>query len=346
MRQFFPLRAALVTSVAGAVLLSGGLTGCESAPRQTTGTGQQSTARPAPSSGTAPEPTSTTAQPTLDTRCGSPRASYAPGPGALPAPGKMPRGSTMEQIQRRGRLVAGVSADTLLFGYRNPISGQIEGFDVDLLKAVSRAIFGDGRAIQYRVLPSDERIPVLKSGEVDIVAATLTATCERWRQISFSSVYFEAGQRVLVAKGSTVKNLSQMAGQKVCVTRTSTSLKTLGAHPRIEVVQVAHLSDCLALFQQGKVDGVTSDDTVLAGFVAQDPHAVVIGPKMTEEPYALGMSAKQKDLVGFVNAVLEQVREDGTWKASYRRWIGDRLNTAGAGGTTGTPTPPQPLYGR
>jgi polar amino acid transport system substrate-binding protein len=342
MKPSSPQRVALVTFVAGAVLLSGGLTGCDSAPQQTTGTGRQTT----PSSGTDPEPTPTAAQPAPDIPCGSPKASYAPGPGALPAPGKMPRGSTMEQIQRRGRLVAGVSADTLLFSYRNPITGQIEGFDVDLLKAVSRAIFGDGRAIQYRALTSDERIPALKSGKVDIVAATLTATCERWRQISFSSVYFEAGQRVLVPKDSTVKNLSQMAGKKVCATRTSTSLKTLSAHPRIEVVQVAHLSDCLALFQQGKVDGAINDDTVLAGFVAQDPYATVIGPKLTEEPYALGMPAKHKDLVVFVNAVLEQVREDGTWKASYRRWIGDRLITDGTGGTAGTTLPPQPLYGR
>jgi len=331
------------TALAGTVLLAG----CGTPGPSDPGSARRTTAtRASAGKDPAPDPAASTPAPTVDTRCGSPRASYAPEARDRPAAGKMPKGSTMEQIRGRGRLVAGVSADTLLFGYRNPITGAIEGFDVDMLKAVSRAIFGDDREIQYRVVTPAERIGVLTSGEVDIVASTMTATCERWRQISFSSVYFEAGQRVLVRRDSTLKNLSQMAGKKVCVSQSSTSLSTLSAHPRVEAVQVSLQSDCLALFQQGRVEGITSDDTVLAGLVAQDPYAVVVGPKLTDEPYALGMSAKQTDFVRFVNGVLEQVREDGTWKASYGRWIADRLSPTGTGKAAGTPDPPRPQYGR
>ena len=74
--------------------------------------------------------------------------SYAP-PDPMPTPGQMPAGSYMHTIQKRGRLIAGVSADSLLLGARNPVSGQIEGFDIDMLHAISQAIFGDPNKIEY-----------------------------------------------------------------------------------------------------------------------------------------------------------------------------------------------------
>jgi len=55
----------------------------------------------------------------------------------------MPAGSFMETIRQRGRLIAGVSADTLLFGFRNPVSGKLEGFDIDMVREIARAIFDD-----------------------------------------------------------------------------------------------------------------------------------------------------------------------------------------------------------
>ena len=121
--------------------------------------------------------------------------------GTLPAPRDMPAGSYMDKIQQRGRLIAGVSADTLLLGARNPISGQIEGFDIDMLHAVSQAIFGDPNRIELRVVTAAQRLPVLQDGSVDIVARNMTITCARWKDIAFSSEYYRSGQKVLVRSG-------------------------------------------------------------------------------------------------------------------------------------------------
>lgn len=115
--------------------------------------------------------------------------SYAP-PATLPAPGRMPSGSYMSTIARRGRLIAGVSADTLLLGSRNPVSGRIEGFDIDMLHAVSQALFNDPNKIELRVITAAQRLPVLKDGSVDIVARNMTITCARWKEIAFSSEYY------------------------------------------------------------------------------------------------------------------------------------------------------------
>ena len=110
---------------------------------------------PAPPSTTTPAPSATTTPPA----CGNPLASFAPA-GANPAPGAtMPSGSYMATIQKRGRLIAGVSSDTLLLGARNPLNGQIEGFDIDMLKAVSKAIFGDPNKIEFRVITTAQAHP-------------------------------------------------------------------------------------------------------------------------------------------------------------------------------------------
>ena len=103
-------------------------------------------------------------------------ASLRPGP--LPTPGAMPPGSTMAAIAERGRLIAGVDQDTYLFGFRNPATGQLEGFDIDIAREIARAIFGDPDRIQLRVLNPNQRESVLQSGEVDVVVRTYSITCD------------------------------------------------------------------------------------------------------------------------------------------------------------------------
>jgi polar amino acid transport system substrate-binding protein len=96
---------------------------------------------------------------------------------------------------------------------------------------------------------------------------------------------------------------------------------------------------CLVLFQQGKVDAITGDDTVLAGLAAQDPYAEVVqGPAFTAEPYGLGINQAHVDFVEFVNGVLAAMRADGQWTKSYNTWLADALGKA--------PSPPVAVYGR
>lgn len=285
-----------------------------------------------------PEPTSTPSATTTSApsvTCDDPLASYAPS--ALPQPGQMPSGSTMADIQARGVLRVGVSADTLLMGSRNPLTGQIEGFDVDVARAVAQAIFGDADKIQFRVITASQRIPVLTDHEVDLVVRAFTITCARWEQIAFSSEYYHAGQKVLVESDSTATSLDDLAGQKVCAPAGTTTLTRLADYPQVEAVSADTHTACLALFQQGQVDAITGDDTVLAGLAAQDPYAKVVGEAISDEPYGVGIAPDQVDLVRFVNAVIEQRKADGTWAASYERW----LSVLGA-----TPTPPVGDFGR
>ncbi|MDF3044961.1 MAG: extracellular solute-binding protein family 3 [Ornithinibacter sp.] len=270
--------------------------------------------------------------------------SYAP-PAVMPEPARMPAGSTMDTIRKRGRLIAGVSADTLLLGARNPVSGRIEGFDIDMLRGVSQAIFGDPTKIELKVITAAQRLPALQDGTVDIVARNMTITCARWKEIAFSSEYYRSGQKVLVRLGETtdsggpISGIEDLAGRKVCAPNGSTSMDKLRTFTDIEAVGADTHTGCLVLFQQGAVDGITGDDTVLAGLAAQDPYAdVVQAPAFTAEPYGLGVNSESVDFVRFVNGVLEEMKADGRWAKSYNTWLADSLGKA--------PAPPQPVYGR
>ena len=311
-------------------------------PTATSSGSRSTTASPSQSSTSTPSPSPSG----VDVVTANCLASYAP-PATMPTPGRMPAGSYMRTIQQRGYLRAGVSADSLLLGARNPVSNQIEGFDIDMLHAVSLALFGRPDKITFKVIPSAqaEKRKVLQDGSVDIVARNTTITCDRWVDIAFSSEYYRSGQTILVRKGEEigsggpVRRIEDLSGKRVCAPKGTTTFTKLQTYPDVEAVGADTHTGCLVLFQQGAVDAITGDDTVLAGLKAQDPYAVVVrAPPFTVEPYGLGIKAEHVDFVRFVNGVLEQVRADGRWTTSYDHWFADALGEA--------PAPPKPVYGR
>jgi polar amino acid transport system substrate-binding protein len=289
---------------------------------------------PSPAPEPVPSPSASPAAP-VDTSC-KPRQSFQP-TGTLPAPGKMPAGSYLEKIYKRGRLVLGTSQDTLLFSSRNAFTGTVEGFDVDMGRQIAQAIFGDPDKIQIKVIAYDQRVPLAHAGAVDLVADTMTMNCARWKDVNFSSVYYDAGQKVLVSSASKAKGIDDLGGKKVCAAVGSTSLDNI-AKVAAKPVPVGRpgFADCLVAFQQNEVDAISTDDTILAGLAAQDPYAKVVGPRFTAEPYGMAMP-QDDDFTRFVNAVLAKNRANGTWAATYKKWLG-KLGPA--------PAPPTPEYGR
>ena len=323
----------------------------------------------APPPPTAAKPSCTTDESTLE--------SYAPGFG-------VPTGPTIDRIVADHKLVVGVSADTYLMGSRNPKTNRIEGFDIEFAQAIARALFEDtaqgfeiGRDIQYRVITAADRIPLLggpnaegekNPAELDMVIRNFTINCERWDQIDFSAEYYHASQKVLVRAelSKDYAGPSSLAGKKVCAPTGSTSLVNItdpdkGGDPDIVVVQATNHTGCLIKLQQGEVDAITGDDTVLAGLAAQDPYAVVPPPcpedaqaegcqlPITDEPYGIGIPKGEEDLVRFVNYVLEQMINGPAqdWQRAYNRWLKKPLGECTEACEPGDQgVPPELRYGR
>ena len=276
--------------------------------------------------------TSSTPTPVPD--CGEPRQSYDPVPSLTTAAAN----NAVAVIKTRGYLIAGVSADSLLLGSRNPVTNVIEGFDIDMVHAVAQAIFGDPNKVQLVVISSAQRTDVLEKRQVDIVVRNMTMNCDRWSTIAFSSEYYQSGLKILVKKGDKTTSLAGLAGKKVCAPTTTSSLTAVQKTPGVIPVGAATHTGCLVLFQNGEVDAIAGDDTVLAGLAKQDPYAFVpqIQP-LSSEPYGIGVNKGQIDFVRYINRVVDTVKSDGRWKASYDKWFAV-LGPA--------PAPPQSLYGR
>ena len=270
-------------------------------------------ARPRGACRARPRPPPPAAQPAGPARPAG-RRQLRPG-SRQPRPGRaaeVTAGSDMAVIRTRGYLIAGVDQSTYHFGYLNPLDGQIEGFDIDMIRAVAKAIFGNADKVEFKAISDAQRIPDVVDGKVDIVAHTMTITCDRLQQVDFSSVYFEAHQQVLVPDNSPRTALAGLGGQKVCATTGSDSVTTIENYPsHPQVVQVPFWTDCLVRLQQDEVAAISTDNSILAGLEAQDPFTKIVGPELTNEPYGLAISKQHPDFVRFVNAVLAAEESDG-----------------------------------
>jgi polar amino acid transport system substrate-binding protein len=232
-------------------------------------------------------------------------------------------GSFAAKIRARGYLIAGVDQTTYDFGFLNPLTGQTEGFDIDMIDAVAEAIFGPGyaRHIDFKAIHNADRISDIENGTVDIVADTMTINCQRLAEIDFSAVYYEAHAQLLVLKNSAATSLADLKGQKVCAVSGSddiTIIQRYGAIP----VEPTYWTDCLVDLQQGQVAGVVTDNSILHGLAAQDPFTTIVGGSLEPEPYGLGISKQHPDFVRFVNAVLTKIESGGQWRQDYQQWVG------------------------
>jgi polar amino acid transport system substrate-binding protein len=256
------------------------------------------------------------------------------------APGA-PDGPAVTRIKKAGKLVVGVDQSSYLWGFRNSATGQLQGFDIDLVHAIADDLLGPGGTVVFRAISTKDRFTDLKDHAVDMVVRTVSITCARKEgpdAAAFSTAYFEAGQQMLVPRdrsGVTGYDAS-IAGKRVCVADNSSAQtllqqKSFGAKQVVEANQL----DCLVDLQLGQADAVFTDDTQAAGLAAQDPAVHLVGTSVNDQPYGVAMNPHDSDLVRRVNGVLESWRSHG-WEASYQRWLAKDL--------PGTHTPPAPSY--
>src|SRR6188472_210179 len=138
---------------------------------------------------------------------------------------KFDAGTPLGDIQEKGEIVIGVKYDVPPFGFNNPSSGKVEGFDVDLGQAVADKL---GVKPKFIEAISDNRIPFLEDGTADVILSTMTINEERVEQIEFSDPYYIAKGRILVKKdNSEITGVDTLGGKNVCTALGSTYEATL-----------------------------------------------------------------------------------------------------------------------
>ncbi|ANP55108.1 polar amino acid transport system substrate-binding protein [Streptomyces griseochromogenes] len=262
-------------------------------------------------------------------------------------------GPTIDAIKARTgakrKLVVGVDQNSYHWGYRNPNTegAELEGFDIDLAHRIAQDILGDADAVQFKAIPTSQRISAIQDGRVDMVVRTMTITCERLADVAFSAPYFKTGQQVLAPKSSSITGYNTtLAHKKICTASGSTAYGKLksdrdtGGLPSSTDISttVPNQLDCLVRLQLGEVDAVVTDGALAASQAAQDPTVELKGQAFTTEYYGVAMKKDATDLVRRVNRILVGYRASG-WQASYDTWLSATL-----GKDSGPSKPPAPQY--
>jgi ABC-type amino acid transport substrate-binding protein len=238
---------------------------------------------------------------------------------------EFPAGSTPAKLQDKGEITIGVKFDVPPFGFKNPQTNDVEGFDVDLGRRIADKLGVEPKFIEAI---SDNRIPFLKDGSADLILSTMTITAERDLEIDFSEPYFVARGRILVPKGSDIKGVGDLAGKKVCTALGSTYEETLKKEaPKADLRLVDSYSECLELVQNKAVDAVSTDDVILTGMIIQDDTLeLVAGDELTTEPYGAGIKEGDQELKKVVDDVIAEWKQGGGWAETYEKWVGQYTN--------------------
>ncbi len=201
----------------------------------------------------------------------------------------------VDAIRERGALVCGVNTGLAGFAVLNE-TGEYEGFDVDICRAVAAAILGDANAVEYRPLEAAERQAALQSGEIDMMSRNTTRTMSRdavWTA-TFAPVTFYDGQGIMVRADLGATTIEELEGASVCVqTGTTTELNLADAFDSRGVSYEPQVfNDAPATWEAyltGRCDAFTTDKSGLAAYrsIAEDPGAhVILDVTLSKEPLA------------------------------------------------------------
>ena len=251
----------------------------------------------------------------------SPSAAAPPSAATSAAP-SFAADSTMGTIVANGKLVCGTKFDVIAFGFKNPTTNEVEGFDADLCREIATAL---GVQPEFVEAVSANRLPFLKEDKVDIIISTMTRNEERLAEIDFSKIYYVAGQKILVKSDSAHQSVEDLvaAKVKVCSGEGSTSEKNLQDKgvAQADLVLFKTYGEAGQALLDGRCDAVSTDDSILFGLAAQNDGLEVRGEAFTEEPLGIGIKKGKDDLVQFINGVLDAMAADGRWKALYDKNI-------------------------
>lgn len=249
-------------------------------------------------------------------------------------------GTTMALLQEEGKIVVGTKYDQPGLGQINPVTDEVEGFDVEVAKLIAVGIFGGtveelGDKIEFVEATTPNRELFIENGTVDIVVATYTINDARKQRIDFAGPYYVAVQDILVRADNTdITGVGDLAGKRVCSVLNSTSANNIKEQaPQAELTELETYSLCKDGLLDGRYDAVSTDNVILYGFVAEDPDSLkVVGNPFSEEPYGIGLTRGDDEFRDFLNDRLEEIFASSEWSEAFEATLGQ----------IGVPTPEPP----
>lgn len=232
-------------------------------------------------------------------------------------------GADIQKIKDNGVLKVGVKVDVPKFGYKNPNTGEIEGFEVDLAKQVAKKIFGDENKVEFQGVTAKTRGPLLDNGEIDMVAATFTITEERKKSYNFSDSYLTDGIGLLVKKDAGYTNLKDLNGKAIGVAQSSTTKKALEEEAEkqgitLKFSELTSYPEIKAALDSKRVDCFAVDASILNGYV--DDSSVILDDRYNPQEYGIASKLDNKDLAKVINEVVNDMKTSGELDKLVEKW--------------------------
>jgi general L-amino acid transport system substrate-binding protein len=206
--------------------------------------------------------------------------------------------SHLDVVKQRGHLICGTDNTKPGFGYLDPKTSKLEGFDVDFCRAEAAAIFGSPDKVKFVILTDKNRFNAIQTGEVDVVFfhTTITTTRDSAVGVDFLPVNFYDGTGVLVKKSLGIQHVAGLNGATICTTQGSTTeaewsdyIKAHNWKSSTKLLTYQDLDKLFAALMSGRCNAMTTDKSALVGWKgnAPDPSALEILPEtMSKEPLA------------------------------------------------------------
>ncbi|MEV1080443.1 glutamate ABC transporter substrate-binding protein [Streptomyces sp. NPDC050211] len=225
-----------------------------------------------------------------------------------------------------GTIKVGIKYDQPGLGLKEA-GGEFSGFDVDVATYVAKELGYEPDKIEFVEAKSADRETMLARGDVQFIAATYSITDERKQKVDFAGPYLLAHQDLLTKADSDITEATDLNGKKLCSVTGSTSAQNVKDEiaPKAQLRSYGTYSECIAGLQSGAVDAVTTDDSILAGFAAQEQYKgqfKLAGLKLSNENYGIGVKKGDTETVNKINAALEKMVSDGAWDTAVKENFG------------------------
>lgn len=230
---------------------------------------------------------------------------------------------TYQAMLARGYIVVGVKPDQPGLSQKGP-DGEYAGFDDEIARMIAADLGFPGK-VRFVDVETQGREYRISSGQVDLIVASYTINSERLERVSFAGPYYVAGQDFLVRNDDPgAARPEDLAGDRVCVVRGSTSADRMRQKfPAMQIEERGKYSECVDELLNRNVRGVSTDDTILAGFVSKHPTELrVLGSPFSEEPYGVGLSRGDRALAKAVCKALNRHVKNGDWQRAYDATLG------------------------
>lgn len=234
-----------------------------------------------------------------------------------------PQLDTLDKIKQRGKLIVGVKYDSKPFGFLDK-NNQVQGFDIDVAKNLAGSILGDPNAVEFKQVTASNRIFMLTSDAVDMVIATMTINPKRLEVVDFSQPYYVAGQAIMIPRNSSIKGVKDLNNKKVIIVLGSTSEKNIRMLAPEAVIQgFRTYNDAFSALKAGRGEALTTDDSILYGFLESDPNYKILPERYTREPYGIAIKkgAETETLRILIDEALYEMQKNGTLKQIKHKWV-------------------------